>query len=170
MVDSCQTQTQTGTSNSRVIWPTQYVKVVFTYVLSLFLLDCMLGVGLMRSRVRGADAATAPVLTFLDSHCECNIGWLEPLLERVAEVQEEWVLTGVFIIRLNSLIAVSLYCSTRSSFFRLYKHISVDLHFIIFGAIVSELIILICLWNFAVRYHTKSFTDELYNSLYLLVH
>lgn len=43
--------------------------------------------GLIRSRVRGANSASASILTFLDSHCEVNTDWLQPMIQRVKEVK-----------------------------------------------------------------------------------
>lgn len=41
--------------------------------------------GIIAARLLGANNASGEVLTFLDAHCECTAGYLEPLLARVKE-------------------------------------------------------------------------------------
>ncbi|XP_077885563.1 polypeptide N-acetylgalactosaminyltransferase 14 isoform X4 [Ictidomys tridecemlineatus] len=72
--------------------------------------------GLVRSRIRGADVAQGTTLTFLDSHCEVNRDWLQPLLHRVKEDYTRVVCPVIDIINLDTFSYIESASELRGGF------------------------------------------------------
>uniref|UniRef100_UPI0037E8F0D7 polypeptide N-acetylgalactosaminyltransferase 6-like n=1 Tax=Semicossyphus pulcher TaxID=241346 RepID=UPI0037E8F0D7 len=80
--------------------------------------------GLTVARLLGAHAARGEVLTFLDSHCECFHGWLEPLLARIAEqpsavVSPDVVSIDQYTLKFRKPVPIANRCSRGNFSWRL---------------------------------------------------
>lgn len=72
-----------------------YVK---TLPIPVYVLRTGIRSGLIRARLLGANKAKGSVITFLDAHCECTEGWLEPLLSEIAKNRKAVVCPVIDVI------------------------------------------------------------------------
>jgi len=58
--------------------------------------------GLIRAKVHGVENSTAEVIVFIDSHCEANDGWLEPMLDRIVRNRKIIAMPVIDVIDMNT--------------------------------------------------------------------
>uniref|UniRef100_F6Z2B6 Polypeptide N-acetylgalactosaminyltransferase n=1 Tax=Xenopus tropicalis TaxID=8364 RepID=F6Z2B6_XENTR len=58
--------------------------------------------GLIRARIQGWKAASAPIVGFFDAHVEFNTGWAEPVITRIKEDRRRIILPAIDNIKYNS--------------------------------------------------------------------
>ncbi|KAJ3654522.1 hypothetical protein Zmor_013705 [Zophobas morio] len=58
--------------------------------------------GLIRARLFGARRSKGDVVIFLDSHVEVNVGWIEPLLQRIKQSYKNVVMPVIDIINADT--------------------------------------------------------------------
>lgn len=73
-------------------------------------------VGLIQARLLGAKKASAKVMVFLDAHCECNQGWLEPLLAPIANNRKTVTTPVIDVIDYDTMAIRTAVVDTRGSF------------------------------------------------------
>lgn len=59
--------------------------------------------GLIVARLEGVKMSTSKVLVFLDSHCECNQGWLEALVSPIVEDRSLVTVPIIDVINFNTM-------------------------------------------------------------------
>uniref|UniRef100_A0AAX7SHX8 Polypeptide N-acetylgalactosaminyltransferase n=1 Tax=Astatotilapia calliptera TaxID=8154 RepID=A0AAX7SHX8_ASTCA len=82
----------------------------------IILIDDFSSDRLIRSRVRGANTASASILTFLDSHCEVNTDWLQPMIQRVKEDHTRVVSPIIDVISLDNFAYLAASADLRGGF------------------------------------------------------
>ncbi|XP_067302852.1 polypeptide N-acetylgalactosaminyltransferase 6-like [Pseudorasbora parva] len=70
--------------------------------------------GLIAARLLGAREASGEVLAFLDSHCECFYGWLEPLLARLVQEPTTVVSPNIVVINKDNLQFIKPFTRTHT--------------------------------------------------------
>ncbi|XP_021497397.1 polypeptide N-acetylgalactosaminyltransferase 15 [Meriones unguiculatus] len=93
LVDDLSQQEQLKSALSEYVSKLEAVKLLRSYK----------RLGTIGARMLGAARATGDVLVFMDAHCECHRGWLEPLLSRIADDRSRVVSPVIDVIDWKTL-------------------------------------------------------------------